>query len=205
MHLAKGEVVFEVYDGSSIVQLSEILEHVSIFRGERTIYSGRAVVSNLVSTGLMGIVSADLLDPWPDLLGLEARAGIQEEAETSVRQWESAHALQPSYQLAMGNLRALFQELRRWLSHAEVVFGAGDSEPSTEVQSGFAREVQAAVGDKIAALFESFEGAAAEVTEETVAAHRTFARRELLGCHCAPRSPNALAPNRSAMPGTTRS
>jgi extracellular factor (EF) 3-hydroxypalmitic acid methyl ester biosynthesis protein len=179
MHLTKREVVFEVYDATSIVQLSEMLEDLSIFRGERTIYSGRAVVKNLVSTGLVGIVSADLLDPWTEPPELAPHEGIQGETEAFVREWESAHDLRPSYELAVNNLRTFLQELSRWLSHAELIFGPGDSESSTEVQSDFAQEVQAALRDKIAVLFERFEEAAAEVPEEDVAVHKAFARREL--------------------------
>ena len=48
-HLA----VFEVYNPYSIVQLSEVLSGFRIMMNERMIYSGRAIIANLVNTGIM--------------------------------------------------------------------------------------------------------------------------------------------------------
>jgi len=70
--------VFEVYNPYSIVQASEVLTDLRIRRGERQIYKGSAVVSNLISTGLMLIVSASLNDPWSDLVDLSPGSGIAE-------------------------------------------------------------------------------------------------------------------------------
>ena len=56
-------VVFEVYNPYSVVQLSEVLSDLTIRRGDEPIYQGRAIVSNLVNTGLMLIVSARFIDP----------------------------------------------------------------------------------------------------------------------------------------------
>lgn len=64
LKLERTTVVFEVYNPYSIVQLSEVLSNLTIRRGESPIYNGRAVVSNLVNTGLMLILSATFLDPW---------------------------------------------------------------------------------------------------------------------------------------------
>ena len=62
--IERGTVVFEVYNPYSIVQLSEVLKDLTIRRGENAVYQGRAVVSNLVNTGLILIVSANFIDPW---------------------------------------------------------------------------------------------------------------------------------------------
>ncbi len=56
-------VVFEVYDPFSIVRLSEVLSDLSIRQGEREIYRGRAVVTELKSTGMMLLVTAALVEP----------------------------------------------------------------------------------------------------------------------------------------------
>ena len=62
LKLERSSVVLEVYNPYSIVQLSEVLQELTIRRGEDIIYQGRAVVSNLVNTGLMLIVSVTLVD-----------------------------------------------------------------------------------------------------------------------------------------------
>src|SRR5438128_5539720 len=60
-------VVFEVYNPYSILQLSEVLQEFRIMMNDRMVYSGRAVVSNLVNTGLVLICEATLDDGWVDI------------------------------------------------------------------------------------------------------------------------------------------
>jgi len=59
--------VFEVYNPYSIVQMSEVLNDFRIMMNERVVYSGRAVIANLVNTGIMLICEASLADDgWID-------------------------------------------------------------------------------------------------------------------------------------------
>ena len=60
-------VVFEVYNPYSILQLSEVLQEFKIFINQRLVYSGRAVVSNLVNTGIFLVCEASLDDAWLDV------------------------------------------------------------------------------------------------------------------------------------------
>src|SRR5215218_9463299 len=60
-------VVFEVYNPYSILQLSEVLQEFKIIMNERMVYSGRAVVSNLVNTGIVLVCEATLDDQWIDV------------------------------------------------------------------------------------------------------------------------------------------
>jgi extracellular factor (EF) 3-hydroxypalmitic acid methyl ester biosynthesis protein len=179
LHLTRNQAVFEVYDATSIVQLSEILKDVRILRGDRAIYTGRAVVGSLVPTGLMGIVSATLLDPWQDLDELAPGVGIREETKTFVEQWEEAHALRPTYQLAVGSLRSFLSELNRWLSHAELILGPKEEDPPPHAQREFAGEVEATISGKTDELFGRFEEEGAQVPDDEAAAHKAYARKDL--------------------------
>jgi extracellular factor (EF) 3-hydroxypalmitic acid methyl ester biosynthesis protein len=59
--------VFEVYNPYSILQLSEVLSDFKIIINDRIMYSGRAVISNVVNTGIMLICEATLDDSWLDV------------------------------------------------------------------------------------------------------------------------------------------
>src|SRR3954467_15278235 len=60
--------VFEVYNPYSIVQLSEVLTDFRLMMHERVVYSGRAVIANLVNTGIMLICEASLSEEgWIDI------------------------------------------------------------------------------------------------------------------------------------------
>ena len=67
IHISRSIAVFEVYNPFSLIQLSEVLQEISVMRGERVIYRGRGVVTSLVATGLMVIASVTLIDSWSNL------------------------------------------------------------------------------------------------------------------------------------------
>ena len=64
LRLTRYLVVFEVYNPYSILQLSEVLSDFKIVINDRIMYSGRAVISNVVNTGIMLICEATLDDSW---------------------------------------------------------------------------------------------------------------------------------------------
>ena len=178
LHLTRNVVVFEVYNPYSIVQMSEVLHDLKIVRGEHIIYQGRAVVSNLVATGLMLIVSATPVDPWTDLSGLAPGKGLREEVDQFVKDWDSANKIRASYQLSVSNLRNFLGDLARWLDQIQFFVRAPENElPS--LWREFMQEVELPLTPKITELFTSFEHEASQVSPEESIAHRAFCRREL--------------------------
>ncbi len=180
VHITRTKVVFEVYNPYSIVQLSEVLHGVKVLRGERTIYNGKAVVNNIVPTGLMVIVSASLIDAWSDLSGLRPGKGLHEETQRFVNDWEDTHVLRAPYQLIVGTIRNFLEELSLWLEEAEAgVLDGGDLNRAQRLKNEFFEEVEAPVIPIIGSLYEKFEEEARLVPTEDVMVHKAYARREL--------------------------
>ncbi len=180
MRLARNSVVFEVYNPYSIVQLSEVLQDFHIRRGERTIYTGRAVVSNLVSTGLLLIVSVTLLDPWSDLIDLEPGQQLRDEVQLFIEDWHRGyHRLRPSYELKVSKIRNFLQELSRWLEHGETVAGLREPACPPGLVQGFLADVDQQIAPQLDDLFKEFEAEAYQVAPEELVSHKAFARREL--------------------------
>ncbi|MEO8617494.1 MAG: hypothetical protein ABI600_20355, partial [Luteolibacter sp.] len=68
LRIKRYSVVFEVYNPYSILQLSEVLTDFRVFMNDRVVYSGRAVIANLVNTGIMIICEASLAEEgWIDI------------------------------------------------------------------------------------------------------------------------------------------
>ena len=177
VHLTRNVVVFEVYNPYSIVQLSEVLGNFRVMRGERTVYSGRAVVSNLVSTGLMLIVSATLVDPWSDLQGLPPGDELRREVGQFVEDWEASHSLRPDYQLSVTTISSFLSELSRWVGQLEV--DAQGEVPEPEEEHEVVQTLKGNLSGKIHELFGRFEEVAGEISAEEEVQHKAFAQREL--------------------------
>ena len=60
LRLTRYLAVLEVYDPNLVLQLSEALQDVRIIIQDRTVYSGRAVVSNLMHTSTLVVVEVKL-------------------------------------------------------------------------------------------------------------------------------------------------
>jgi extracellular factor (EF) 3-hydroxypalmitic acid methyl ester biosynthesis protein len=180
LRLNRESVVFEVYNPYSIVQLSEVLSNLRMRRGERDVYTGRAVVTNLINTGLMAIVSASLVDPWSDLASLSPGPELRDEVQGFVEDWDAGNRqLHPAYQVAVSNVRNFLEELSRWLGHGEMVAGITAPGAAPELIREFTADVDSTVAPKLDELFGVFEEMARKVPEDEVAVHKAFARREI--------------------------
>ncbi|MEM9444069.1 MAG: class I SAM-dependent methyltransferase [Verrucomicrobiota bacterium] len=180
IHITRKMIVFEIYNPYSILQLSEVLDGVSVQRGERTIYHGRAVVSNLVATGLMFIVSATLVDQWRDMAGLKPGEGLRTETKRFLQDWEVSHSIQTSYQTIVNTIGDFLGELSHWLEESEVaVVGEDGVEKKPELAEEFLDEVEAPIALKVGELFEEFEEEAGKIPEEDLVIHKAFTRRQL--------------------------
>ncbi len=177
--LGRNLVIFEVYNPYSIVQLSEVLPELRLTRRGKTIYAGRAMVSNLVSTGLMLIVSAALVDPWTDLQGVGTREGIKEEVDRFLNDWDRNTAIDPNFQLAVNRMKSFLLELNRWLEGTELTLGQQEGMRRKPLARELFEEVYHRTSDRVTEMFASFEAVAGKLDPELHAVHKNFAQREL--------------------------
>ena len=180
VRLDRNSCVLEVYNPYSIVQLSEVLSNVRIRRGDRNVYTGRAVVTNLVNTGIMVMVSASLVDPWSDVNDIEPGPRLQREVASFVDNWSVANRqLRQSYQSCVSDARNFLEELNRWVDHSETILAVRDQSSSPDILLEFVQDVDSQVTGKLNELFGRFEDEARAVPEEDLLVHKSFARREL--------------------------
>lgn len=180
IHISRTSALFEVYNPYSILQLSEVLSDLLIIRGEREIYKGRAVVSNIVTTGIMIIVTVTLTDTWSDLHGLRPGGVLKSETERFINDWTHGHKLSPSYQLTVSSIRNFLGELNRWLDEAEIDAGLrADDVKAENLFDAYYEEIKPPVDPKLVELFSQFEYEASRIPDEEIMKHKAFARRSL--------------------------
>lgn len=179
VRLSRQNVVFEVYNPYSIVQLSEVLDELKIHQGNRATYEGRAVITGLLNTGLILIVSASLVDPWSDLKDLHPGETLRSFVRDFVSDWDDANArVGDRFRNSVSNLRNYLQELRRWLEHWEMEADI-DRESNSRRVLDFVVDVDQEIYPKFADLNGEFEEATREVPRKDAPFHRALAQREL--------------------------
>jgi extracellular factor (EF) 3-hydroxypalmitic acid methyl ester biosynthesis protein len=178
VHISRAVAVFEVYNPFSLIQLSEVLQELTVLRGERMIYRGKGVVTSLVTTGLMVIVSVTLIDPWSDLDHLQPGPALGTEIERFIQEWEVGLALSESYQLSVNRFASFLAETNRWIEEAATAV-IGNSGPDEEKGVLFREAIEAPFASKLRALIGLFEEEAGKISPDEAAAYKAFARRQL--------------------------
>ena len=178
VHITRSMAVFEVYNPFSIIQLSEVLQEITISRGERVIYRDKGVVTSIVTTGLMTIVSSTFTDSWSDPGALRPGKSLEKEIEDFIGGWEKGHNLAPAYQLIVNKMGNFLAEISRWIEEVEVAL-LEDSHRNEESREEFRQSVERPVKTKIGTFLRLFEEEARKIPPEEVGLYKAFARREL--------------------------
>ena len=174
--LQRRSLVMEIYNPYSIVQVSEVLNELTIRSGDRNIYKGKAVVVSLLNTGLMAVVSVTLIDGWNDLAGIghDTRT-VAEAVGRFIQDWESRYQVGQAYQVVVNEMRAYFSEVTRWLDQADITAGL-PRDAQGRVRDDIFFEIGRPLLEKGREYLLRFEAEASRVEPEFEPVHRAFAQ-----------------------------
>src|SRR6266581_7197396 len=134
LRLTRYLAVFEVYALGSNLRTSEILNEFRIIFNDRPIYSGRAVVKNLVDTGLMVLCEASLEDCWIDLDFSFSGAKLKEDFHLLIQQWQKLYKVLPEYKVVAADLQSFLTEMRLWVEQVELGIRSSPSEDLLQLE-----------------------------------------------------------------------
>ena len=176
-------VVFELYNPSVAPRLSEVLGEFKIVLQDRAIYSGRAVVHNVVNAGLNVVCEATLNEAhWINVeLGsaLQHNGRLAEEFNSFMQEWQKLYKVLPEYKVVLADMQTFLADLRLWLEQIEVGIRASPSGDRIELEREIARQLEPKVVPAIVSLFEQFEEVSNHIDEDLIPAHRAFGKRQL--------------------------
>lgn len=182
LRLTRFEAVFEVYNPYSILQLSEVLNDFRITVGDRCVYFGRAVVSNLVNAGIMLVCEVMLETAWHDVEvfpPLTQPDRLRQEFEAFLAEWGKIQSVSPAFKAVVADMETFLVDLRRWLEQVELGIR---SIPSGNVEA-MEREVLSQLGTAVVPpidhLFGRFEALANSLDPSLQPIHRNYMRRQL--------------------------
>ncbi len=166
----------EVYSPLSLVQTSEVLQDLTVRAGQKTVYKGRAVVVSLVNTGLMVVVSVNLMDPWNEMgLIRPGAAAVADAALAFVQDWPARFNVRREYQVVVSEMRAYFSELARWIEQLDVT-GVLPRGADGGLQKDEFLTLSQPLLAKGLEYMQWFDREAAAVPEELAPMHRSFAQ-----------------------------
>jgi extracellular factor (EF) 3-hydroxypalmitic acid methyl ester biosynthesis protein len=178
-NVQRRSLVMEIYNPYSIVQVSEVLNDLTIRSGERSIYKGKAVVTSLLNTGLMAVVSVVLVDEWADLNMVRGDLSrVAEEARRFVDDWQDRFRIGRSYQVAISEFRAFLAETARWADQADM----SDALPRNadgRLREDVFNDLAGPIMEKGREYFVWLQEEGGLVTPEDSVAHRNFAQTAL--------------------------
>lgn len=176
--LQRKSLVLEVYNPYSILQLSEVLSGVTVRFGVNVAYQGRAVVTNLVNTGLTVVASVTLIDEWCELNDAAVVPGaVRAAAQAFVQDWEQRFQIRHDYQVAVNELRAYLSDVSRWVEQVEL----SESLPKVNgrLRSDVFYELAAPLMQRVKHHLDRLESEVVQVDEVHISAHRSFAQAAL--------------------------
>lgn len=183
LRLTRFLVVFELYSPSSILRVSEVFSAFKIIIRERTIYSGRAVIQNLVNAGLTVVCEATLSESsWMDVEFAPdmARDGrLREEFRGFLEEWQKLYRVLPEYKVAIADMQTFFSDLRLWLDQVELGIRSAPSADRIQLEHETARQLSPSIVPAINSLFERFEIISQSIEPDLVPAHCAFGQRQL--------------------------
>ncbi len=177
------QVVFELYNPAAVPRLSEALDKFQIMLQGRTVYSGRAVVRNVVDVGAKIVCEATLDEAqWTDpnlVLTLQKDGQIAREFKSFLKDWQKFYRVSPEFKIVIADMQTFLQALQLWLERVELGIQSLDKGAREKFGLKTAREIAEVVIPLINALFEKFEAVAKDIGEAHEAAHARYMRQHL--------------------------
>ncbi len=175
--------VFEVYNPYSIVQLSEVLHDFRIMMNERVVYSGRAVIANLVNTGIMLICEASLSDDgWIDIdsLAPTQNAGrLLADFAEFLRETQKTYRVVPEFKLVVADMHTLLSDLRRWMEQVELGVRSLPTGDRLEAERTTIQQLESPIMPVVAPLLERLENTGRDIPQDLRPVHGSYIKRQL--------------------------
>lgn len=182
LRLTQWMVVMELYNPEVVLQLSEVLHDFKISLHQRVVYSGKAVVRNLIQVGAALICEATLAEAWWDIDQFEASQppqALAKKFDHFVQQWQTVYKVLPQFKVAVADLQAFLLDLRIWLDQLQIALGAPGSPQQVERERDAAAQLTGATTAALNALFERFEHVASTIEPGLEGCHAVFSQRQL--------------------------
>ncbi len=182
LRLTRYATVFEVYNPSLVLQVSEVLGEFRIILNERAIYAGRAVVTNLIHAGTVVVCEAKLDESGFLLASFSPGAGpasLHDGFEDFLRHWQKLYRVLPGFKVVVADMQTFLADLRLWLEQVELEIRSAPAGDRLQMEQDAVREIGRDLVPAFDAMHEHLESVSERVDPELRPVHQNFAQRQL--------------------------
>lgn len=183
VRVTRHTVFFELYNPVVTLRFSEVLVGFIVILQARTIYSGRAVVSNVVDAGAKVVCEATLDEAdWTDIdLGLLVKDGVQmtKEFKNFLHEWQKLYKVSPEFKIVIADMQTFLYDLRFWLDRIELAIRAFAQPLRSQLEKETISNLTNPISQSIDVFIDRFESIVAKLEDEAHPAHYVHLRRQL--------------------------
>ena len=182
VHLTRQRVVFEIYDTRLPLRVSEVLPSFKIIVGTTPVYSGRAVLSSLISGGTLLVCEASVQDGWLDLDVSSLASRTHElpfQFNDFIQNWQGFYRVEAEFKLWVADVQTFLFDLRSWAEQLELGIRAAPDGDRIELERAVVSELTPSVIESLNALFAKLEPIAGKIDESRQPAHHAYIKRHL--------------------------
>jgi len=182
LRFTRHEATFEVYIPNLVIRTSEVLEDFKVFVQDRLVYSGRAVVRDLVNAGSVLVVGVVIEDSYFDVeffTNLSQTGQLCRQFDGFLQEWQTVWKVRSEFKVAVADIHTFLLDLRRWLDQVELGIRSSPQLDRGEQERAAIDELSPQVIPVLDDLFENFELIAASLSEDECPVHRSYIQRHL--------------------------
>jgi extracellular factor (EF) 3-hydroxypalmitic acid methyl ester biosynthesis protein len=183
LSITRHAVIFELYNPAVMPKFSEAFGSFTIALQERAIYSGRAVIRNVMDVGTKAVCEATLDESsWleaPSNTGLSGKENLRNGFSKFVSEWQKSCLVIPEYKLVIADLQTFLADLRLWLDRVESGIRSAPAADQAQLEVEAAGELRSPVLSALSSMFERFEMVSQKIPSELQSTHRAFGQRQL--------------------------
>lgn len=180
--LASHSVIFELFNPAVTPHLSEALAEFKISLTNRLIYSGRAVIRNILNVGGKVVCEATLDDAaWQELDG-ESLAGSQKiagEFSLFLKNWQTFYKITPEFKVIVADMQTFLHDLQLWLNQVEITIRHSARATREVLEQEIIANLSKTITRSVDTFTDRFESIVSPLPAENHPVFQAYLRRQL--------------------------
>jgi extracellular factor (EF) 3-hydroxypalmitic acid methyl ester biosynthesis protein len=182
LRLSRHAAAIEIYSPDVVLRTSEVLSDFRIMVHDRTVYSGRTVIAELLNAGTVTVCEALLDDSFLDtefFAALGQKDKLSQHFAEFIAHWEKECKVLPEFKVIVADIQTFLISLRGWLEQVELGIRSSPKLDRMLQERSVINELSQRIVSVLDDLFGKFEEIAARLEEDQRPLHRTYIQHHL--------------------------